>query len=537
MASVLLQKTPYGSFGGQPGGTLSRTKKDLSPSVMDKGEELPLTAEELARQYAERDAISPPTVGPVSIDPTDWLTPGGLAKTAAILKSVIAPAAATSAAILVGSRAAGPTSPLQRSVGAGQLGAFRSANNTMLAREMLTDIKTLRDTTVREGERYYSQGYFHPRDQERITTQILSKLSDKEISKYGTPEFKLDKWLRTTNTTPNQMPPYIGEVTAEKLLHQSAQIKTINSAKAELIKAVEQGKFTSEEMPTVERALSIFDKDLLKQTEGPLIEDFLLAQKQGKKLLSTPYTSDPYYDIKTGAKELARAIVKHGISTETIEKGSLQQVVAKVNKADDDAVRVLKKSMEAKSQVIRARTQELATKQSTGAEDGFVRLETPQDLAQETDILNHCIGAVERDNDKYIPAFDTVTGKTNKGIDSNNTSFAAYKAALESGSSEFYSYRPLGLPEITLEVKNVLRPGGSYKDPNYKIKTITQAYGKEDRAPTELEVKAIREFAQKKEIAFKASRFLEGAQDYIPPNPIAPWPFPINNNPIVPVPD
>lgn len=122
MASVLLQKTPYGSFGGQPGGTLSRTKKDLNPSVMDKGEELPLTAEELARQYAERDAIGPPTVGPVSIDPTDWLTPGGLVKTAAILKGIIAPAVATSTAMLVGSRAAGPSSLLSRTVGKGQAG-------------------------------------------------------------------------------------------------------------------------------------------------------------------------------------------------------------------------------------------------------------------------------------------------------------------------------------------------------------------------------------------------------------------------------
>ena len=117
MPSALFQKTPYGSFGGQPGGTLDKYKnKDLSPSVMDKEEELPMTAEELARSLAERDAIGPPTVGPVSIDPTDWLTPGGLAKVAAVLKGVLAPAAATSAAMLVGSRVAGPTSQLARTL-------------------------------------------------------------------------------------------------------------------------------------------------------------------------------------------------------------------------------------------------------------------------------------------------------------------------------------------------------------------------------------------------------------------------------------
>lgn len=123
MASVLLQKTPYGSFGGQPSGILANTKRDLSPSVTDKEhEEPPLTAEELTKQYAERDAIGPPTVGPISIDPTDWLTPGGLAKVGAILKGIGAPTAAVSTAMLVGSRAAGPASLLARTVGEDQAG-------------------------------------------------------------------------------------------------------------------------------------------------------------------------------------------------------------------------------------------------------------------------------------------------------------------------------------------------------------------------------------------------------------------------------
>ena len=116
MASALLQKTPYAGFGGSEGGILSKYQgKDLSSSVMDK-EELPLTVEELAKSLAEKDAIGPPTVGPVSIDPTDWLTPGGLAKIGALLKGVLAPAAAVSTAMLVGSRAAGPTSQLARSL-------------------------------------------------------------------------------------------------------------------------------------------------------------------------------------------------------------------------------------------------------------------------------------------------------------------------------------------------------------------------------------------------------------------------------------
>lgn len=491
MPSALLQKTPYGSFGGQPGGVLSQTKRDQSPSVMDK-EELPLTAEELARSLAERDAIGPPTVGPISIDPTDWLTPGGLAKVGAAFKGVLTGSAA---------------SPLL-------VGAFRSANNTMLAREMLTDIKTLRDTAVKEGERYYNQGYLNPRDRERITTQILSKLSDKEVSKYGTPEFKLDKWLHTTNTIPNQMPQYLEEVTPRQVVGHSVKIRDANAAKAELVKLVDSGTISPDQTTAIKAAFPILDKDILNSSMVPLIEDLLLAQKQGKKLISTPYTSDPYYDIETGAKKLAGAIVKHDIPVEAVEKGSLQQIVSRVNNAEDDAVRVLKKSMEAKNQVIRARTQELVAKQSTDAEDGFVRLESSKDLAQETDILNHCIGAVGRDNDKYIPAFDTVTGEFNQVRGAEHSSFAQYEKALVSGSSEFYSYRPKGLPEVTLEVRNPTLSNGKV------IKTIDQAYGKEDRALTPQEGDAVAKFAREMGIGFNRQRFVEEPRLGFPPDHI-----------------
>lgn len=67
--------------------------KDLTPSVTDKKLHAP-TKEEIARSEAEKDAITGPTIGPISIDPTDYITPGGLAKIGAAITKTIGTGAA-----------------------------------------------------------------------------------------------------------------------------------------------------------------------------------------------------------------------------------------------------------------------------------------------------------------------------------------------------------------------------------------------------------------------------------------------------------
>lgn len=106
MASALLQKTPYAGFVGQPGGVLDKYKnKDLNSSVMDKGEELPMTAEELARQYAEKEAFKGAGLPTLNLGPlgefgiSDFVTPGGLAKVGAGLGKLFG------AGIIAGARA------------------------------------------------------------------------------------------------------------------------------------------------------------------------------------------------------------------------------------------------------------------------------------------------------------------------------------------------------------------------------------------------------------------------------------------------
>jgi hypothetical protein len=134
-------------------------------------------------------------------------------------------------------------------------------------------------------------------------------------------------------------------------------------------------------------------------------------------------------------------------------------------------------------------------------------------LAHETDILNHCIGAVGRDNEKYIPAFDTVTGQPNKGT--SHSSFSQYSNALAAGKSEFYSYRPKGLPEFTIEVSPPSWNGE---------RIIAQAYGKEDAALNPEQLKALESFSKAKGITFTKDigRLIDdnGGDDWIPDDDI-----------------
>lgn len=52
---------------------------------------------------------------------------------------------------------------------------------------------------------------------------------------------------------------------------------------------------------------------------------------------------------------------------------------------------------------------------------------------------------------------------------------------MDSGESRFFSYRPEGVPELTVEV-------------GLRNKAIRQVYGKNDRLPTKEELQKVRDF-------------------------------------------
>lgn len=462
--------------------------KDLSPSVTDAKLHAP-TPEEITRSEAEKDAITGPTIGPISIDPTDYIGPGTFAKIGASLKAAASTITATPMAVA----------------------AFRSANNTMLSREFQGYIKK---GLQRTGADIEYAGEYNP-VAAGILQNLVDKVSDKEISKYGTPEFAIDKWLHSTRAFGNTPPTGVDTVSRAQVLDETTNVRTWNKIKAEAIKSKE---LIPEAKDIYENIIQQADKAILKHDGTKLAEDFFLAQKQGKDLLYSNDVQYPGDDLQEGLQALTNSMQQYGLTAGDIKDKSLQQITALVHRKDDEAVKILRKSMEAKNQIISKRTAELFNSQRDPDAGMFVKLETPQDLAQETDILNHCIGAISRDNNKYIPAFDTVTGQPNKGIGTGaNSSFAQYSAALKSGNSEFYSYRPKGAPELTIEVSPSNWNGE---------RIIAQAYGFEDALPTPAQLTEIEKFAKAKGITFNKETYVAdqvdnliddvGGNDWIP---------------------
>lgn len=349
-------------------------------------------------------------------------------------------------------------------------GAFRSSNDTMLSRDTIEDILYLKEDP--NLNRFSAWDTYVPHN-----SLLLSKLSSKEVAKYGTPEFVLDKYLTSTVLHDGRAPGTIKEIDLPALLDSNnvRELKAVNESIAEIEKS---GKRYSR----LDNAVKNLQRGVLNA--GTLVEDYNLSTKQGKKLLrdNTGMAMD---DVGRGIVRLNEKLIELGITKEEFQDKSLQQIKSLVNKKEEETIKILKKSQDKKVEIISNRTKELASSQR-GAEDGFVRLVEDKDLAHETDILNHCIGAVNRCNDKYIPAFDTVTGKLNKAKDTN--SFKDYKDMLESGDSEFYSYRPKGMPEFTIRVDRTLGVGNEG--------LVVQAHGFEDANLTKEQLNALKKFGK-----------------------------------------
>jgi len=454
--------------------------KDLSESVMDKKLHAP-TEEEITRSEAEKDAITSPTIGPISIDPTDYIGPGAFAKVGASLKAAASAVTATPMAVA----------------------AFRSANNTMLSREFQGYIKK---GLQRTGADIEYTGEYNP-VAAGILQNLVDKVSDKEISKYGTPEFAIDKWLHSTRAFGNTPPTGVDTVSRAQVLDETTNVRTWNKIKAEAIKSKE---LIPEDKDMYENIIQQADKAILKHDGTKLAEDFFLAQKQGKDLLYSNDVQYPGDDLQEGLQALTNSMQQYGLTAGDIKDKSLQQITALVHRKDDEAVKILRKSMEAKNQIISKRTAELFNSQRDPDLGMFVKLQNGKDLAHETDILNHCIGAVDRSNDKYIPAYDTVTGKPNSLTSVvGGTSFANYERKLREGESEFYSYRPKGAPEFTVEIGNI---GTGYPK-------LMQAYGFEDAPLNEIQKVELKKFLDTKGIEYHQNSF----GDLNEPPPPAGW--------------
>ena len=84
----------------------------------------------------------------------------------------------------------------------------------------------------------------------------------------------------------------------------------------------------------------------------------------------------------------------------------------------------------------------------------LVELRDKRDFGAETYFLNHCVGAGAADErtGKFLPKWNPVTGEDLIKGDKFRNSADIYYGLMEKGSARYFSYRPSGIPEATVEI-------------------------------------------------------------------------------------
>ena len=217
--------------------------------------------------------------------------------------------------------------------------------------------------------------------------------------------------------------------------------------------------------------------------DNPAINDIKAFRgqiKDKKEIWRIATSQEAYDDINYAADILGSLFRRTGITE--LKGKTLQQLVAKAEEAQqiidiESSKALLERS--AMTEAIKQRTIDLNKTQ--GLPTGFVELKTPQDFAAETEFLNICIGGAGiRPDGTYKPAFHPVTGKQMiQNRDLEDSTYEAYQQKVKNGTSRFFSYRPEGLPQLTLDVRSdtgALKEvrGLNNRDPTYDENKIIQ---------------------------------------------------------------
>jgi hypothetical protein len=318
-----------------------------------------------------------------------------------------------------------------------------------------------------------TRAYWEPSADTDLALQaVANKLTKKEMAKYGTEEFVLDKYLRSTTALDGRMPPSYDKLTVKDILRDqdSADIGMLNAGRAGMSDSSKE-------------SAAIINSMILKKAD--LIEDFTKAQKEGKDLIASESDFYPSMDIAAGLRAMVGKAREFGVPEDQIAGKTLPALHSIIQKGEDKALKELQASVAARDEAITSRTQELMSVDTPIAK-GFTKLKTVQDLSDETCVLNHCVGSIGMDNNRYIPAFDPVTGKPHKWTSDtaewNASSASEYEKRMENGH-EYYSYRPEGIPEFTVEVSE-------YEGKKY----ITQSFGTDNKPVTPDDNPALKSF-------------------------------------------
>lgn len=389
-----------------------------------------------------------------AIDPLNYL-PSAPAKAAAVT--------AGSAGILAALMKFGTITPSKAVSMGNQAGAFRPSASRLLPSSLVKLDNSLKQ----------EPGFSVVDKLGEIENILLDKMAaPKELQKYGAPEFQADPFL-THVRNPNA--GMVDKIAAEYPLsdfmagYQVKEILRKNTSRAEMVK---EAADTPSFLPYAKQ------DDVMMMS---MLGTFSSLENDAKAFMGQIKDKKPIYgvhyahatgDILDAASTMARTLAEAGHNPEQLSKKTLQQLVGLTQKEERAILEKQAKSVQTLTEHTTRRTVELQTKQKLSPESkGLVQLENEKDLATETAFQNICCGAgrVDQNTRRYVPAWDPITGKREPGLGAVSTSGDNFKERMDSGRSLFFSYRPNGVPEATIELNaktgDIIEIAGKNNDP------------------------------------------------------------------------
>ena len=344
-----------------------------------------------------------------------------------------------------------------------------------------------------------------------LTGLLWKKISNKEFQRYGTPEFLMDarlwhttypdfkRWNLGVQTLKSADPDlslesarYTMRNIGYDLADNRAQIRSIKSNRDyDKLRGMPASDFRNNAaLKSLNKYTERINENLdelanVRRLAVQHVRGKSDAEKAGKEF----YIADAHAvgdDIDKAIFRYAQDLEFSPLSPDQLSKKSLQQLLVHADdmaKVKAELLRKEEESLQKLPEFTKARTATLQAEQ--GLPGGFVELKQPADFGAETEFLNHCVGAggYNGDTKKYLFQHHPISGR--EVLKNENSSYSQYRKAMDSGESRFFSYRPEGVPELTIEV-------------GIKSKEIRQVQGKNDRSPTKEELQKVRDFVDDK---------------------------------------
>jgi len=368
-----------------------------------------------------------------------------------------------------------------------QIGAFRPSGS-VISPLALTDI-----AEIKAGV-----------DNTKLSSLLWNKLSKKELQKYGTPEFLMDaRLLHTTDPDFKERNLGIQKATPwgtdNALDDAQERMKGIRNDLAfyrtnlrDIKKASQLRRwpelFSYEETDYLS-SISHATDAIVRHTEDLAnVRRLAVQHVRGKADAARDgkdfYTVDAYAagdDIDKAVFRYAQDLEFSPLSPDQLSKKSLQQLLVHADDMAKNKAELLRKeeeSLQKLPEFTKARTATLQAEQ--GLPGGFVELKQPADFGAETEFLNHCVGAGGYDSatNKYKFQHHPISGR--EVIKNEDSSFSQYRKAMDSGESRFFSYRPEGVPELTVELDVRTRRAKQIHGKNDRLPTVAEEYKVED---------------------------------------------------------